>query len=191
MHLIGLTGLRRSGKSTVSEFLCREFGFVELSFGDPLKRAVQEIFGLRREQLWGDEKEVVDPYWGVSPRALMQVIGTDLVRDALPRHLPPSFRGNVWRSVAEMRLNAARMNGAQAVVFSDVRFPDEVEFIRNQGGQIWHVERPSLEADDASAHSSEALGHSPHSARANFVLQNDREIQHLYEQIENHLRSRE
>ena len=37
-----------------------------------------EIFGFTKEQVYGDLKDVVDSEWGVTPRKVLQIMGTEL-----------------------------------------------------------------------------------------------------------------
>lgn len=83
--LIGLVAPKRSGKDTAANYLCSSYGFKKYNFADPLKRGIGEIFGLSYEQLDGDDKETVDPFWGVTPRELLQKVGTELFQFELPK----------------------------------------------------------------------------------------------------------
>lgn len=83
--LIGLVAPKRSGKDTAANYLCSSYGFKKYNFADPLKRGIGEIFGLTYNQLDGDEKEIIDPFWGVTPRELLQKIGTELFQFELPK----------------------------------------------------------------------------------------------------------
>lgn len=83
--LIGLVAPKRSGKDTAANYLCTSYGFKKYNFADPLKRGIAEIFGLSQSQLNGDDKEVVDPFWGVCPRELFQKVGTELFQFELPK----------------------------------------------------------------------------------------------------------
>jgi hypothetical protein len=83
--LIGLVAPKRSGKDTVANYLCSSYGFKKYNFADPLKKGIKEIFGLTYEQLDGKDKEVVDPFWGITPRELFQKIGTEIFQFELPK----------------------------------------------------------------------------------------------------------
>ena len=83
--LIGLVAPKRSGKDTAANYICSSYGFKKYNFADPLKKGIKEIFGLSYEQLEGEEKEKIDPFWGVSPRELFQKIGTELFQYELPK----------------------------------------------------------------------------------------------------------
>jgi len=138
--LIGLAGLARSGKSTAAEALCDELGFVELSFADPIRKAVKSIFSLTDEQVYGAEKETVIPWLGKSPRQLMQSLGTEWGRHCVA--------DDVW-----MRLVDRDISRHGDVVVSDLRFENEAAFIRERGGVVIHIQRPICE--QVNAHESE------------------------------------
>ena len=83
--IIGLVAPKRSGKDTAANYLCSSYGFKKYNFADPLKNGIGTMFGLNYDQLYGDSKEKVDPYWGVTPRELFQKIGTELFQFELPK----------------------------------------------------------------------------------------------------------
>ncbi len=148
--LIGLSGLKGCGKSTVAKRLCEKYAFTEFSFADPLKRGVMEMFGLDYEQVYV-RKENTDPFWDVMPRKLLQIVGTDLIRNQLPLLLPEMRQ--VW--IRRMERNLVT-HSSQNIVISDVRFEDEAAFVRNKGGVLLRVHRPALICTDM--HESELLG---------------------------------
>lgn len=86
--IVAFLGPKRVGKDTAVDYLARTYGYKKYPLADPMKKAVQQLFHLSDEQLWGDEKEIVDPYWGVTPRELMQFIGIEMLYDALGNRFP-------------------------------------------------------------------------------------------------------
>lgn len=44
--IIGLTGLKGSGKDTVAAYLIKEYGFERRAFADPLKRSIAALFDI-------------------------------------------------------------------------------------------------------------------------------------------------
>src|SRR5687767_10209152 len=77
MKIIGLMGVKGSGKSTGSDYLISNYQYKEVAFADPLKKACQALFLFTDEQLYGtqEEKERADPRWfNCSPRTVMQFI---------------------------------------------------------------------------------------------------------------------
>lgn len=132
MKTIGLHGLPSSGKDSVGDILCRRHGFARLAFAGPLKDMLIAGLGLRREEIDVPDKEQVIERFGVSPRYLLQTLGTEWGRNTV--------RPDLWIAVAEQRMKHYRAISTN-VVITDVRFENEADYIRRQGGEIWHVKR--------------------------------------------------
>jgi hypothetical protein len=167
--IIGLCGLIGSGKGTVAEHLMKEHDYIGISFAETLKDAAACIFGWDREMLEGAtqesryEREQKDEWWSqrlgweVSPRKMLQFMGTEVMRDNLDHY--------IWAHATEKRMLDTqemflKMTGQKPnFVISDVRFPNEIAMIRRNGGKIWHVRRGPLPdwfgKDDPSIHESE------------------------------------
>lgn len=73
-------------------------------------------------------------------RRLLQVFGTEVGRNL--------FGENFWIEQAFKRAKEY-----ERVVFSDVRFPNEADAIKEQGGKIWRINRRSHSA--VNSHASE------------------------------------
>jgi len=147
MILIGVTGKARSGKDTVAKMLIEDLELMKYSFADPMKEAARVMFGLTDEHVNGDLKETVIPELGVSPRHILQTLGTDWVRDMI----------RLWVVLAQRRLDAIRELGpasfCNGLIVPDVRFEDEAMFIHDNGGILIHVVRDG--APKVEAHRSE------------------------------------
>lgn len=135
MKLIGLHGLPRSGKDSIANILHTSHGFRRISFADPLKEAAALLLGRELGQAHGIgyDREQVMPEWGFSMRWFLQRFGTECLRDQI--------REDFWIKRAEIELDKT---SALGVVFSDVRFPNEVEFIRRRGGTLVEVRRSGV-----------------------------------------------
>ena len=109
--LIAILGKKHSGKDTIANFLIEKYGFTKYSFADPLKKGIQAFFNLTDQQLNDQKlKEEIDPRWGVSPRKLFQVIGTDFFQNSIRDFLPELKINNEdpknhWDSGAKAGLN--------------------------------------------------------------------------------------
>lgn len=145
---VGILGLIGSGKGTVASRLVEKHNFRQDSFAASLKDACADIFGWERHLLEGDTKESrkwreePDLWWahtldrpGFSPRQALQLMGTDVIRNG--------FDDRIWLLSV---LNRYQRNSSQSVVISDVRFRNEVDFIKNNGGRLIHVIRGELPA---------------------------------------------
>ena len=146
--VVGLAGRKGCGKSAVADML-KSAGYHEVAFGTPLKDICRISHGLSERQLYGDLKETPDVrHDGLTPREILQVVGTDLFR--------AKFGGGIWVSVAERNVRASRR---RYVVVSDVRFPEEVRMVRDTfGGKVYFIERDNHEPSGVGdAHVSEGL----------------------------------
>lgn len=142
-QLIGLAGPALVGKSTMAEMLCREYGFEEKAFADPLKESLMALTGLGRKYFYDQNfKHKHHQLIGMSPRKLMQLFGTEFVRNTI--------RKDFW--VERMRHELSGAVGSQ--VISDIRFNDEADLIRSQGGIVVILKREGIE--DESGHESES-----------------------------------
>jgi dephospho-CoA kinase len=154
MKLIGITGKKRSGKDTIGEYLIKEHGFIRLSFADALKDLSRIVFGFNDEQLYGDKKEIVDEYWKHTPREILQKLGTEIFRIEVPKVLS-NIDKNIWVNVVERKmLNILKENKDAKFVITDVRFSNELEFLKKYDGISIRVNR-DLENNDFSNHESE------------------------------------
>ena len=151
--LIGLTGKAGVGKSTVTNLLLDFHGYFDLAFADSLKKAAREIFGLPlsyfRDQ---DLKEVVDPFWNMSPRKMLQLLGTDACRNNIDQDI---WVKSLLRAFYKLTDDFSEPIN---VVVSDIRFENEATAIRNAGGIVVHVvaSRASGLSDELQNHASES-----------------------------------
>lgn len=148
-HLIGIHGKARAGKDTAAKYLVSEHGFVRQAFADPLKRAGQAMFGLNEQETWDDSlKEVVIPYWGMSPREMFQKLGTEGGREV--------FGEDLW--LKRWLKFYEEYKDLSNIVVPDVRFENEAELVRARGGIVIHLttSRKSALKGNTTTHASEA-----------------------------------
>jgi hypothetical protein len=149
LTVIAVCGPRRSGKDAVSDFLVAEHGFTKIRFADPLKDMVRAAFGFTGEQVEGPSKDAVDARYGVSPRRVMQFLGTEVMQLGIEGLLPGMGR-RFWarRLVHDHILSSRESKTTRMLVISDLRFPHEreelaaaVAEIRDAKLYIWRVSR--------------------------------------------------
>ena len=164
-RVIGLAGRLGSGKTELAR-ICEEKGYTRLYFALPLKQLVADLIGVGLDDInglknvekdynFGDkEYEIISVRTSIpldnvreemskhkckTVRQLLQVIGTDLIRE----------NNKDWH-VNEIRKMVQK---DRDYVFDDVRFPNELALIRELGGICWYIVRPKL--DNVSNHISE------------------------------------
>jgi hypothetical protein len=152
--IIAFTGLKGSGKSTAVEILKKYYynnhSIHILSFAAPLKRLVTDIFCLTNNECYDpDLKEVVLPNWNVTPRELLQKIGTELFRNQLtiicPNLQMPS--NTIWVSSMYHRIKQIEIENElkgitkSIVLIDDCRFDDEYDAIKDLGGTVINITR--------------------------------------------------
>ena len=139
--IIGFMGKAGAGKTTAALAVQRFIlGSTIKSFATPLKEAVKALFMFSDAQVYGtfEEKVTVDPRWGVSPRKVLQKIGTDCIREMLCRDF------HVKRMEAEID------SCKETTLIDDVRFVDEAQMILDRGGILIAIRRPP-EVEEAHA----------------------------------------
>jgi energy-coupling factor transporter ATP-binding protein EcfA2 len=154
--LIGITGRAGSGKDTLARHIAELYGHEVYAFATPLKQLLNKRFGWTME-MWDDRQWKESPAVSgvfvhgrqlglqdplLSPRQLAQWLGTDVIRD--------TAGADIW-------INAMYRKWAkglfEALVISDVRFDNEAEAIRDLGGVIFNIVRPT--AASINSHISE------------------------------------
>jgi len=152
LRLVGIGYQMGVDKDTVADYMCATFGFRKMRFADPLKEAVAAIYGWSRESLEDQEfKATVDPFWGITPRVALQLVGTEAMRNNVDK--------DIWIKAMQRRIaKHAADTRAPSVVITDTRFLNEVDTIKELGGYVIKVVRPNNEFTMAGAigeHSSE------------------------------------
>ena len=172
MKLIGITGKARSGKDAIAKFAWSQYGFTRIAFADPVKMAAQAKFGLTIEQTWRDElKEVVIPHWGMTPRQIFQMEGTEAGRDV--------FGNDLW--IKRFMLSYNLLKDTDDIIVPDVRFDNEAYAIKALGGIIIEVRRGQAGlSGSAASHVSE----SGLSLPADYVIENEGTLEELHEKFE-------
>lgn len=157
MIVIGVTGKAGAGKDTVADMLVEHYGFVKTPMAGNLKDAAESIFHLSHDQLYGNQKEILDPRWNMTPRRILQLLGTEAMK--------PIFGRDVWTKSLSYTIKDLHENYVcDRFVIPDIRHsgyeedPDmESLFVHSLGGSVWHVLRDHNSPLDPTAqrHSSE------------------------------------
>lgn len=137
--LIGLAGLAGAGKDTVRDMLENEHDFTGFAFADPIRNMLGALLadnGFSTKWMFERQlKEQPIDGLGLSYRHLAQTLGTEW-----GRHQHADF----WLRIAQSSIERHRKTGARKFVISDVRFVNEAEWIKAQGGEVWRIDRPGI-----------------------------------------------
>lgn len=147
--IIGFAGLAGAGKDTAAAALAL-YGYQPRAFAGALKAMLGALLAYqgasiedRARMLHGDLRATPSIFLDYkTPRHALQTLGTQWGRQSIDPDL--------WVN-AEF---CAMANAQGPFVFSDVRFPNEVDAIRKAAGVVIYIDRPGVER---GAHESEQL----------------------------------
>jgi hypothetical protein len=148
--IVGLSGYAQSGKDTFASFLVEDHGFERMAFADPLRDMLYALNPLtwvyalpeQKAGTYNDSVQaIVDQHgweWAkanTGVRELLQRLGTEAGRRVLGE--------NIWVDTA---LSKVPLGTDRNIVFTDCRFVNEAEAIRDRGGVIIRIRRPDTSA---------------------------------------------
>jgi hypothetical protein len=143
--LVGLHGVFGAGRSTVAARLVGVHDFRSYSLGDPVRAALHALDPLLSTQ--ESLAPLVDKVgWvaaaehrihGPEVSRLLRMFSFDVARDL--------FGPDVWVRHLESRVTSdADLLGPAPVVVVDVITADEAQWVHDNGGAVWLVERPGF-----------------------------------------------
>lgn len=170
--VVGLLGLKGSGKDTCAKYLVEEKGFIRIGFADALYREVAQAFDVTVEFLGNRETKETDlPSLALvhcSDAAFIRTVREEegalaepdyqkfLHKPRSPRYLLQLWgteyrrrRGvdGYWLDIVKAAIDA---QPDKCFVVTDVRFSNEANFIEELNGVLVRVRRLVLEAKEAS-----------------------------------------
>lgn len=180
MGVIGVTGFMRSGKDTVAKFIAEKYNFSIYHFAAPIKEAAKVIFNWTDDHVYGDLKDVVDPNYGIAPRLALQLIGTEFAQYLLPNK-SIDFQMTVGKNLWANRFKNMYLSGKayENWIIPDLRFPHEVDMIRELKGTIIKVDRKSVRPSGV-VHESESF---INSLEHDYLIENDGSLDDLYKNV--------
>ena len=156
--VILISGKKQHGKNTVARMLTefatiRGYNVVEVAFADPLKESAKLLFRLTDKQVYGThEKEEMDGRWGLTPREILQKLGTEVGRAIHP----DVWVRNLCYRIIEQKFDKT-CPAPTMVLVTDCRFPNEIEVPRQilENVLTIRVNRPGMAPTAFDSHPSE------------------------------------
>lgn len=175
--IIGLTGYQGRiagvGKDTAAEYLLQfhRSQFRSIAFADPIRAAMKAIFGWDDSYFAHPKKNEVDERFGISPRKAMQTLGTEWGRNFVNTDL--------WLILAGQQIEPMVGAGFD-VLITDCRFENEAQWIRKQGGTVWHIDRKDISSGAGTevSHKSEV---GVKFVKGDVKINNNETLGHLYD----------
>jgi hypothetical protein len=154
MIKVAISGQARTGKNTLAEAIIDNIDgdfteFKIVAVADPIKNMVMEMVpGAERECLWG-ESELRSK---LMPGNLKDLEGKPLTyRRALMDigSLGRKYHPDIWLNALVQ--DAAKNKSLRAYIVSDVRFPNEINYLKEHGFYMVRLKRLNVpQIDDAS-----------------------------------------
>ena len=131
MEIIGLSGKAGSGKDYLYQHSLRRCRYKRVAFADHIKVWLIGQGKLSHEEAYGHKAPDV--------RQLLQQYGTEQGRDV--------YGEDIWCSTLFAWLRVWESSwGINRFVITDVRFANEVEFIKRRGGKVFRIHAPERAA---------------------------------------------
>lgn len=204
--IVGISGHAGAGKDTLADLLVHEYGFVKIGLADPLKRICQEVYQFSDDQLWGPSEKRNAPdlryptgRGHLSPRIALQTLGTEWARAAYVDTwvdyavrtaqliLEKGYEYDPKRGAVRPSFLTKLFDvGAVGVVFSDVRFKNEMNKIRSMGkGHVIRIKRPGATGGvGVPGHSSEEEQKTISDLEFDHVIDNSGPLTSLAKEVE-------
>jgi hypothetical protein len=172
--IVGVAGRLGAGKDTVGDYLVRAYGFKRVAFADALKELCSHVVsraavGWNGENWTGSKSEYGRMILQGIGKGARGVIGPGVWVSALDRTLSQTDGLNPF---------------SDRVVVTDVRYPNEVDYVRWNGDKslLIRVDRPGVDRSGPE-HQHETEAHVD-SLKVDAVVVNDGTLEQLYARVD-------
>jgi hypothetical protein len=200
-RIIAFTGPKTCGKDTMASILFQQNKqlsgkytpfFMRTPFAGGVKQICHDVFGwsLEDQERFDFKETPLDVWPNCEPRWPMMDIA-NWFRD--------KYGPDVWVRTLQQRIETLERNDPHgAYVVTDLRFPNEMDWLDKQNSLVIYIDRPQAEeslakgkaAGDAKALNPSEAHYEELRERADLVLANDAEIYKAQGQLMNHIRNR-
>ncbi|MDE2099185.1 MAG: hypothetical protein KGL39_18165 [Patescibacteria group bacterium] len=203
-RLIGISGKAAAGKDTTADFIVASYGAVKMSLADEIKRTAKRFWGFQNAQLWGaSEKRQERPLGkpnAPTARHACQQLGTEVAR-LIDRDVWINLLLGNAANLQQYNLKYFPAEGLKPnlhydhsvyipyVVVPDVRYQNEMDAIKANGGYLIRIVRPGFSlTGEAANHPSETEQDAIPDSFFHYVLHNDGSLEQLEDKVHTMLR---
>jgi|TARA_B110000240_G_scaffold191134_1_gene233341 hypothetical protein len=181
-QIILLSGLKRSGKDTVANYIQKTINYKHIKISSKMKECIKLLFNLNDDDL-EDKKEIINDTWSISTRKIMQFVGTDIFQFKIQELLPDIGRSFWIKSLINDEYNNITNLYNYNIVISDLRFLHEMNEIKKLNIPFIHIRiiNPSL-CYEVDTHISE---NEFYQIPYDYEIINDSSLEKLYSNINN------
>ena len=205
-----ISGQKRAGKDTIANYIMDNVITARVSFADPVREVCRAYFGWDDDWLLGENKEDVDPYWGISPRQAMQYLGTEVGRIGIAQNYSNFYDitgDSIWIKNAQRTIRKRISNEEyskfgvkirdeynedyskfgvkiRAVVIPDMRFLNEYDAMKKMSEEGYKIITIGVRRNGLPSdnHASETeIKYCVE--KCDFILENDKDIPDLHKKI--------
>jgi|SaaInlStandDraft_1057018.scaffolds.fasta_scaffold175378_2 dephospho-CoA kinase len=177
--LLGLTGKKGSGKDTFADYIVKKYGFIKLAFADQLRNILKVTFNWTDEHFNRENKEKECKEWKITPREAMQVMGTEVLRELFNNKINTTIKNNKYSYHIKCIHNMIIKLKGKNIIISDIRFQDEIEYIKSMDGLIIAINK-NVNNNKFSNHKSE----NQNLKKIDFEMENDNSLDSFFENID-------
>lgn len=178
--LLGLTGKKGVGKDTFADYLVNKYGFVKLAFANQLRNILKKTFDWTDEHFNRENKEKECKKWKITPREAMQLMGTEVLRELFNTKINTTIDNVKYTYHIKYIHNMIKKLKGKNIIISDVRFQDEINYIKNSDGLVILINK-NTKSNQFSNHKSE----NQQLKKIDFDMGNNSSKKDFFENIDN------
>lgn len=178
--LLGLTGKKGSGKDTFADYIVKKYGFIKLAFSDQLRNILKKTFNWTDEHFNRENKEKVCKKWDITPREAMQLMGTEVLRELFNNKINTTIDNIKYTYHIKCIHNIVMNLKGKNIIISDVRFQDEINYIKSMDGLIISIDK-NINYNKFSNHKSE----NQQLKNIDFIMNNNNSKKDFFDNIDN------